>query len=39
MNTANALGSFVFFTALATTITRRKSRGGNSGSNDGFLLP
>ena len=38
MNTALTLGSFVFFTALVAAITWWKSRGGDSGSNDGFFL-
>ena len=38
MNIALTLGSFVFFTALVAAITWWKSRGGDSGSNDGFFL-
>ena len=38
MNTALTLGSFAFFTALVAAITWWKSRGGDSGSNDGFFL-
>ena len=38
MNSALTLGSFAFFTALVAAITWWKSRGGNSGSNDGFFL-
>lgn len=38
MNIALTLGSFVFFTALVAVITWWKSRGGDSGSNDGFFL-
>ena len=38
MNIALTLGSFVFFTALVAAVTWWKSRGGDSGSNDGFFL-
>ena len=38
MNIVLTLGSFVFFTALVAVITWWKSRGGDSGSNDGFFL-
>ena len=38
MSTALTLGSFAFFTALVAAITWWKSRGGDSGSNDGFFL-
>ncbi len=38
MNTALTLGSFAFFTALVAAITWWKSRGGDTGSNDGFFL-
>ena len=38
MNVALTLGSFVFFTALVAVLTWWKSRGGDSGSNDGFFL-
>ena len=38
MNIALTLGSFAFFTALVAAITWWKSRGGDSGSNDGFFL-
>ena len=38
MNTALTLGSFVFFTALVAVLTWWKSRGEDTGTNDGFFL-